>query len=147
MIELIDLMTACNEVLKKAYPDIPVYGIDTTEGFKKPCFVTEIVPFGLVYESRNFAKNSASFKATYLQAVSDASDQLRKAAEIRKAFGMKLSVKNRKLNVGQVSHDYAGEYNDWLQISVDFEWYENTRQPETEPYMEHLELVQARKEQ
>ncbi len=39
-------------------------------------------------------------------------------------------VENRKLTVGEFSHDYIGEYQDILQISIDIDYKENTQKEE-----------------
>ena len=39
-------------------------------------------------------------------------------------------VENRKLTVVEFSHDYIGEYQDILQISIDIDYKENTQKEE-----------------
>ena len=55
MIKLAELKRACNEVISKTYPDIKIYGNDTTDGYKRPAFFTEIVPHVFAHESKNYA--------------------------------------------------------------------------------------------
>jgi hypothetical protein len=43
-----------------------------------------------------------------------------------------FSVGERKLTVKEFSHDYIGEYSDILQISVEFDYKENTTKAETQ---------------
>ena len=52
MIKLAELKRACNEVISKTYPDIKIYGNDTTDGYKRPAFFTEIVPHVFAHESK-----------------------------------------------------------------------------------------------
>ena len=51
--------------------------------------------------------------------------------EIKDLFGLVFCVGNRKLTVGEFSHDYIGEYQDILQISVDIDYKENTSTEDT----------------
>lgn len=67
MIKLAELKRACNEVISKTYPDIKIYGNDTTDGYKRPAFFTEIVPHVFAHESKNYASGGATFKATLLE--------------------------------------------------------------------------------
>lgn len=60
-------------------------------------------------------------------------DQLEKADEIKGLFGLFFCVGNRKLTVGDVSHDFVGEYQDILQMDIDVDYLENTRQEDAAP--------------
>lgn len=144
--ELSDLKRACNGILGKLYPDIGIYGTDTQETQKRPCFFTEIVPYGLRYETRNFARISAAYKITYLERVPSEEEQLRRLCGIREAFGMVVTVGSRKLRVTEFSHEYTGEYNNILQVSVAFDWYENTRKPESGDRMQDVTVHEELRE-
>lgn len=140
MITASALKTACNQLLKSRYPDMDIYGAATAERLAKPCFYTEIVPYASKYESRNWVKASAGYKITFMQQVPDEKEQLEAAEEIRLLFGLKLAVEDRKLDVREYDVDYIGEYNDILQITVRFSWYENLYKPKTSYLMEHIEM-------
>lgn len=131
MTELSDLKRACNGILGKLYPDMKIYGVDSPEAQQRPCFFTEIVPYGLKYETRNFARISAAYKITYLEKTCSEEDQLQKLSGIRQGFGMTVTVGSRKLLVTEFNHEYAGSHNDILQISITFDWCENTKEPES----------------
>jgi len=134
MITLPELMHSCRDVMSTLYPDIRIYGPDTTEGFDKPCFCTELILYKTASETKNFRHTSAAFKITFLQETTDIADQLEKFEAIREAFGIKLKVGNRFLTCnGDIEMDYTGEKNDWMQITIPFEWYEQiTETPEAE---------------
>ncbi|MSS91370.1 hypothetical protein FYJ45_24985 [Eisenbergiella tayi] len=135
-----DLIWELNSLLKKKYPDVKIYGNDTTEGWRKPYFFLECVPYGMNYVSRNFIKKSCSLKITYFQRVPDEPDQLQKVEEIREMIGMKFCVKDRKLDIKEYTHDYVGEYNNILQITLDLEWFENCYKEPEEEKMKEIEL-------
>ncbi len=98
-----------------------------------PCFFTEILDGGSKAETRNFAKDSFTVKITYFQKERNEFDQLEKADEIKELFGLVFCVGDRKLTVGDFSHDFIGEYHDILQISVDIDYKENTQKEDTAP--------------
>ena len=45
-----------------------------------------------------------------------------------------------KRQVGEITHDYVGQKEDILQISVDFDFYENTTPEETAEMATEYEL-------
>ncbi len=137
MITYESLIQALGNMLKGRYPDVKIYGNDTTEGWSKPYYFLECVPFGTEYQTRNLLKRSCSIKITYFQKAPDEPDQLRKSEEIREMLGMKFSVEGRKLDIKKYTHEYIGEYNNILQISFELDWFENTcREPEAEKMQE-----------
>ena len=121
--------------MKKKYPSeqYKIYGKEIQEGYEPPCFFTEILDLGSKAETKNFAKGAFTIKITYFQKERNELDQLEKADEIKELFGMVFCVGDRKLTVGEFSHDYIGEYQDILQISIRIDYKENTYQKELAP--------------
>lgn len=82
-------------------------------------------------ETKNFAQGGLTVKIIYFQKVKNELDQLEKVDAIKSLFGLLFCVGDRKLTVGDFSHDYIGEYQDILQISVEIDYKENTRKKDT----------------
>lgn len=122
-------------MLKGRYPppQYKIYGKEIREGYDAPCFFTEILDRGSRAETRNFAKGGFTVKITYFQTAKNELDQLEKADEIKCLFGLFFCVGDRKLTVGDFSHDYIGEYQDILQISIEIDYKENTQKADTAP--------------
>ena len=122
-------------MLKGRYPppQYKIYGKEIREGYDTPCFFTEILDGGSMAETKNFAKGSFTIKITYFQKIKSELDQLEKVDEIKDLFGLVFSVGDRKLTVGEFSHDFTGEYQDILQISVEIDFKENTQKEDTAP--------------
>ncbi|MDE6055654.1 MAG: hypothetical protein K2G55_18285 [Lachnospiraceae bacterium] len=120
-------------MLKGRYPppQYKIYGKEITEDYDEPCFFTEILDGGSRAETKNFAKGSFTIKITYFQKVKNELDQLEKVDEIKELFGLFFSVGDRKLTVGDFSHDFTGEHQDILQISVEIDYKENTQKEDT----------------
>ena len=120
-------------MLKGRYPppQYKIYGKEIREGYDAPCFFTEILDRGSRAETRNFAKGGFTVKITYFQTAKNELDQLEKVDEIKDLFGLFFCVGDRKLTVGDFSHDYIGEYQDILQISIEIDYKENTRKEDT----------------
>lgn len=100
----------------------------------------EILDKGSRAETKNYAAGSFTIKITYLQKEKEELDQLRKADEIKELFGMIFKVGERRLTVGEYSHDYIGEYSDILQISIDIDCKENTKKESTAPIAESVNV-------
>lgn len=120
-------------MLSGKYPDYKIYGKEIKEGYKTPSFFTEIIDKGSRAETKNFAAGSFTVKITYFQKSKNELDQLEKVDEIKDLFGLIFFVGDRRLTVGEYSHDYIGEYSDILQISIDIDFKENTKRTETAP--------------
>ena len=122
-------------MLKGRYPppQYKIYGKEIREGYDAPCFFTEILDKGSRAETRNFAKGGFTVKITYFQTAKNELDQLEKVDEIKDLFGLFFCVGDRKLTVGDFSHDYIGEYQDILQISIEIDYKENTQKEDTAP--------------
>lgn len=122
-------------MLKGRYPppQYKIYGKEIREGYDAPCFFTEILDRGSRAETRNFAKGGFTVKITYFQTAKNELDQLEKVDEIKDLFGLFFCVGNRKLTIGDFSHDYIGEYQDILQISIEIDYKENTQKADTAP--------------
>jgi len=140
MISITELKKSCNAVLKRLYPGMKIYGADSTNGLVRPSFYTEIVPYSTNRETRNYAKQSAGYKVTMLEQVPDEETQLALFDWMREAFGMKLAVGSRKINVTGIEFDYTGKNNDVFQVTVRFEWYDNTRTADTHDLMQEVTM-------
>ena len=123
------IKTAANELLKEA-TGLKIYGKEITEGYTTPSLFIEIIPKPFQRKTRGFAKSGLTQKITYFQEAPEEVQQLQLVDTVKEAFGMVFTVQDRKLTVGEITHDYIGQKEDILQISVDFEFYENTA---TEP--------------
>ena len=140
MIELIEIKSACNSVLRKAFPDMKIYGSDTTEGMKRPSFYTEIVPYTLNYETINRVKQSCGFKISLLEKTANEEFELKTFAALRAAFGLKLHIGDRYITVSDVDFDYAGTKNDIMQMTFTFEWFDDISVPVELPLIEEVEI-------
>lgn len=115
------------------YPEYKIYGKEIKEGYITPSFFTEILDKGSRAETKNFASGGFTVKITYFQKVKNELDQLKKVDEIKDLFGLIFFVGERRLTVGEYSHDFIGEYSDILQISIDIDYKENTKEEDTAP--------------
>ena len=120
-----EIKRAANELLEAA-TGLKIYGREITEGYDTPSLFIEIVPGPFRRQTRNFAKSGFSLKITYFQDAPEELGQLEMVDTVKAAFGMVFAVGDRNLTVGETTYDYVGQKEDILQISVDFEYLENT---------------------
>lgn len=117
--------TAANELLAEA-TGLKIYGREVTEGFDTPSVFVEIISKPFSHKTINFAKSGFALKITFFQTAPDEFEQLQMIDTVKEAFGMVFTVQNRKLTVNEITYDYVGQKEDILQISVEFDFYENT---------------------
>lgn len=125
MIELLEVKKSCNAALKEAFPDYKIYGTDVREGLKLPSFYTEIVPYTLIYESLNLVRQTCGYKITLLEKTPNEELELSVFEKIRKAFHLKVMIKDKLVNVDSVEFDYIGAENNIFQITVHFQWFDS----------------------
>lgn len=115
------IKTAANELLNEA-TGLKIYGKEITEGYTTPSLFIEIISKPFQRKTRGFAKSGFTLKITYFQEAPEELQQLQLVDTVKEAFGMVFTVQDRKLTVGEITHDYIGQKEDILQISVDFEF-------------------------
>jgi hypothetical protein len=125
MLSNVAIKTAINDLLADA-TGLKIYGKEVVEGYETPSLFTEKVSKPFQHETQNFAKSGFTIKITYFQSTPDELEQMRLLDTVREAFGMTVKVEDRTLTVGEITHEFVGQKEDILQISVDFDFYENT---------------------
>lgn len=138
MIELLEVKKSCNAALKEAFPDFKIYGTDVREGMKLPSFYTEIVPYTLNYESLNLVRQTCGYKITLLEKTPNEELELSVFEKIRKAFHLKVRLKDKLVNVDSVESDYIGAENNIFQITVHFAWFDSIAVEKKEEIVKEL---------
>lgn len=138
MIEAITVKAACNGILRTLYPNMKIYGPDTTGALDRPSFYTEIIPYLLRYQTINLVQQSMGFKISLMEEVTNEEFELSVLAAVRQAFGLKLAVSGRQITVSGVEFEYTGAKNDVFQITVTFEWVDTIADPDEYDLMEDV---------
>lgn len=139
MLSNVAIKTAINDLLANA-TGLKIYGKEVVEGYSTPSLFTEKISKPFQRETIGFAKSGFTIKITYLQSSPDELEQMKLIDTIRDAFGMSVRIGDRKLTVGEITHDYVGQKENILQISIDFDFYENTTPAETAELMQEVEV-------
>ena len=138
MIEALTVKAACNGILRGIYPNMKIYGPDTTGALERPSFYTEIIPYLLEYQTTNLVKQRIGFKISLMEEVTNEELELEILAAVRQAFGLKLTIGERKLTVSGVEMEYTGAKNDVFQITVTIEWMDTIADPDDYDLMEDV---------
>lgn len=139
MLSNVAIKTAINDLLANA-TGLKIYGKEVVEGYSTPSLFTEKISKPFQRETIGFAKSGFTIKITYFQSSPDELEQMKLIDTIRDAFGMSVRIGDRKLTVGEITHDYVGQKENILQISIDFDFYENTTLAETAELMQEVEV-------
>lgn len=125
MIQMQEVKKEMIQVIKNLYPKgYRFYGAEVTEGYEKPSFFTQILPEKMENETKNLRSNTLMFVVTYFQKAVDEADMLEKAREIRNAFGLKVKVDDRYINVIDFDYDFVGSDDNILQMRITVSFYE-----------------------
>lgn len=128
MITQKDILEEINHLLKEKY-GYKVYGIEVSEGYKKPSFFVDLRLTGQTDESANMVRQSYNVSIVYFQRNVNEIDCLDKAEGIRQCLiskdvkntkkKMMLKVKDRYISVEGFETGYIGRNNNILQINFD----------------------------
>ena len=123
---LIEVKKGLNEALQTLYSitEYRYYGVDTVEGYQRPCFFTKLQPVQMRPENYNTYLNQVTFFITYIQKEVDEIDAIKKVEEIRELFGLYVKINKRALDVIDFEYDFIGTDKNILEISIDIEWFD-----------------------
>ena len=131
MIALDELKKGLIAVLRKQYPKgYKFYGNEVIEGYEKPSFFTQLIPATMENATQHTTNNTMLFVITYFQKQKDEADNFRKITEIRKAFGLKVEVADRQINVEELDYQFVGEEGNILQIQVTINYIDDIKKEE-----------------
>ena len=143
MISIVDLKAALNGVIQNKYgSSYKYYGIEITEGYEKPSFFTQLLPVNLNPITTNFSEKRFSFIITYFSKKVDEEDALSKVSELMDAFGLKVKVKDRYVNVSEFEYEFVGEKSNILQMSLNVSFMDEIKKEETRQLMNELGVKQ-----
>lgn len=139
MISQAAIKKAANKLLKDK-TGLKIYGKEVIEGYDTPSLFVEIVAKPTKRETKNYAKSGFSLHITYFQKTPNELEQLEMVDTVKDAFGMSFTVGDRRLTVNETTYDYVGQKENILQVTVDFEYYENTEEQPTAETAGDLEM-------
>ena len=140
MLDLKTLKKGMLDVLRDLYPSgYRFYGIEVTEGYEKPSFFTQLIPVMIEREMQRTTDNIFLFVVTLFQKEPDEADALEKITEIRDAYGAKVHIGDRYINVTDFSYEFIGEDRNIPQIQITVSFKDQIMRKEEQEAMRHVE--------
>lgn len=131
MIALTELKKGMIAVLRELYPKgYKFYGNEVVEGYDNPSFFTQLIPVTMENVTQHTTNNTMLFVITYFQKNKDEADNFKKITEIRKAFGLKVEIADRQINVEEMDFQFIGEEGNILQIQVTINYIDDMENEE-----------------
>ena len=124
--------------MKTIFPDdkFAYYGMDVTEGYKRPCFFTQIKPVEISPFNYNSKKIQATLYIDYMQKTIDEVDALSVIQQLEDLFGLSVKINDRAVYINGFDWDFVGTNKNITEITVDLEWHVRISHDETFPIME-----------
>lgn len=119
------ILKTFNQELKRIF-NVPIYGNDTTEGYRLPCFHTELIVNSSERVNKHIYKTDVTINAAYLMETPDEVTQYDVIKKIRDNFSNYLHVENRVFHIEKLDTGYSGDKKETLDFSIDITFYENT---------------------
>lgn len=141
MIGIKETKKACNRLLADTFPDVPVYGNDTFDGYVRPSFFTEIRQRAYQPGNQNSVTKGYSFIATLFEQSHDEAYCLDVVDKVQQAFRLAVRTEGGLAVVEEIDYEWIGQGADQLQITVDFINRTQVRaKEEKEDRMENLDF-------
>lgn len=139
------ILKAFNDTLKANF-QTKVYGKETKEGYKMPCFSTELVLSPMEKLNKHIVKTEITINCAYLMETVDQVEQFKIIEKMRELFLNYLVVDDRTLHIKEFRQEYTGELNDILEFQIDIDVYDNTVNRDIDHPIEQVDLRLKRKE-
>lgn len=129
--KLKDFKKDCNKLLSETFESkYPIYGTETTDGYKRPAFFTELLPRTWQRKNRNIVEVGLTYKLTFLETTHNEATCLSIVDSVQEAFGWTVKAAGKTWLCDSIDYDWIDTGNDVLQVTIDFA---NTRVVTTRP--------------
>lgn len=119
--KLKDFKKGCNQLLLNTFESkYPVYGSETTDGYKRPSFFTELLPRTWQRKNRNIVEIGLTYKLTFLETTHNEALCLDIVDAVQTAFGWEINATGKTWLCDSIDYDFIDTGNDVLQITIDF---------------------------
>ena len=119
-----DVAKAVTMVIKEAFPNVPIYGDEVREGYKKPSFFVGIMPVSSINHTKSIKEEQLLITVSYFSNTTESLKNYKVMQELKVAFGQVLSVDNRRFTIQETNTEKVGEDGDIYQFTFDINYYE-----------------------
>lgn len=137
---LFDITLSVDKVLDECFPEIPIHAAEVEEGMTLPAFYVDVIPTAFKHQSEYYKEMVVQVSIKYLTASKKRMELIRMSDEIARAFDLVVLVKDRYLQLFDISSHIDEEGT----LSFDFELRFVTfmDRKETAEIMRYLEITQ-----
>ena len=121
-----DIAKAVTVVIKETFPNVPIYGDEVKEGYRKPSFFIGILPVSSINHTKSIKEEQLLITISYFSNTTDTLKNYSVMQELKVAFGQVLGVDNRKFTIQETNTQKVGEEGDIYQFTFDINYYELT---------------------
>ncbi len=119
-----DIAKAVTMVIKRVFPNIPIYGDEVREGYKTPSFFIGIMPVSSINHTKSIKEEQLLITVSYFSNTTESLKNYKVMQKLKVAFGQVLSVDNRKFTIEEINTEKVGEDGDIYQLTFDINYYE-----------------------
>lgn len=123
-----EIKKTISSTIQKLYPEVPVYGIETTKGYEKPCFFVSTTTH-LIDGNHAFKRKGCYIEILMMQDEPNEAQALAFFETIEKAFYPQLVVGDRSLTTDDFSTEFIGDDENIPSIEFHTEFYEEVEKP------------------
>lgn len=137
---LFDITLGVDTVLDESFPQIPIHSGEAQEGMTLPAFYVDVVPTAFRHQSEYYKEMVVQVSVKYLTSSKKRLELIHMSDEIARAFDVVMPVKDRYLQLFDISSHIDEEGT----FSFDFELRFVTfmDREETAEIMRYLEITQ-----
>ena len=146
MVDTSKILKAFNNKLKGLFPGVKIYGKETKEGYKTPCFNSEIRILSFSSVNAHLTLTRVELTLDYMMTIVDTVKQLQVIDIVKENFYKYLKVEDRVFHVSDFSQGYSGDYEDVLTFDIDLDIYDNTYVKNIDHPIEKVNLRLKRKD-
>lgn len=142
MTSLADIKWAVALVLMKKYPDIPVYGADTVEGYQRPA-IFSYISASVIETTMNCVHKNVDVELYLIQQAADEEMAMEFLSDLQGLFSPVIEVGKRFLCTTDFYAGMAGEHANIpnVQFTIDF-WDDIHREEDESVLLEEVNIKQ-----
>ena len=119
-----DIARTVTMVIKEAFPDVPIYGDEVREGYKKPSFFIGIMPVSSINHTKSIKEEQLLITVSYFSDTTESLKNYQVMQQLKSAIGQVVGVDNRKFTIQETNTEKVGEDGDIYQFTFDINYYE-----------------------
>ena len=119
-----DIARAVTMIIKETFPNVPIYGDEVREGYKKPSFFIGIMPVTSINHTKSIKEEQLMITISYFSDTTESLKNYQVMQQLKSAIGQVVSVDNRRFTIQETNTEKVGEDGDIYQFTFDINYYE-----------------------